>query len=359
MNVSEVPSLASVTDSIDPSPFLNSIYENAVLYDFPEALDSLLSSFDNFFLHIAQAPHRSGDVLSKFFKGFAVTCTALVSIEFIVGVPILLYSLRFDSIASLFSIVSIFLATLSQIPKRFIWRFRPFMVKRAIKVWYNSTSSFPSRAVTCSVVLPGLLLESFSYPAGSSFYSLERWGIILGTCLLISFSRASLGVHYPSDCLFGVILGSIVLIVGYTCSNILNTDCGTYNPEQTLDVWHSNWIALSLFTIGCLLVSVLFSIPPILFWPKSSQIYGVMHHSVFYSNIMTSRNVSPPLSHRFSFLALHSTGHFYARRMGSIIPSPVHLRPLSLLFNTSITSSLGSLSLFSPLRLVSCSSDFP
>ena len=44
------------------------------------------------------------------------------------------------------------------------------------------------------------------------FLNNKKWGMIaIATAILIGFSRMYLFVHYPSDVLFGAILGSIIL----------------------------------------------------------------------------------------------------------------------------------------------------
>ena len=101
---------------------------------------------------------------------------------------------------------SLSLSVVSQIAKRFVWRSRPWMVARAKLVMRTKTSSFPSRAVTCSVcyVVIFYVVAWNEMFAGLTF---QWWMcfILPISVLLSSFSRVQLGVHYPSDCLFGSI----------------------------------------------------------------------------------------------------------------------------------------------------------
>ena len=62
-----------------------------------------------------------------------------------------MYLASWDSIGTVVSCMMIIIASLTQIPKRLIWRYRPFMVSRARGYGREQTSSFPSRAVTCAV----------------------------------------------------------------------------------------------------------------------------------------------------------------------------------------------------------------
>ena len=82
---------------------------------------------------------------------FAYPCCFFVvftTIEFGIMLPFVLHGLGIDSLATLFTYIAVALGIIPQIPKRFIWRSRPYMVGRAIKLNKAGTSSFPSRAVT-------------------------------------------------------------------------------------------------------------------------------------------------------------------------------------------------------------------
>jgi len=87
---------------------------------------------------------------------------------------------------------------------------------RAIEVQQTRTSSFPSRAVACSVVycyIIDWIYKDFKELENSSS---EWWMFVLIILLpfLISFARINLGVHYPSDCIAGTILGFITCFFG-------------------------------------------------------------------------------------------------------------------------------------------------
>jgi hypothetical protein len=70
--------------------------------------------------------------------------TAVVNIEPFLLVPIFLGMLGLDSYASLTAVTMLVLASISQIPKRFSFRARPYMVSRARGFTKDPTTSFPS-----------------------------------------------------------------------------------------------------------------------------------------------------------------------------------------------------------------------
>jgi len=72
-------------------------------------------------------------ILLLFFYSINAILVA-VAIEIMFAVPFILFALGIDGLASEFTYLGLFLAIISQIPKRFIWRYRPWMVQRANKV---------------------------------------------------------------------------------------------------------------------------------------------------------------------------------------------------------------------------------
>ena len=69
----------------------------------------------------------------------------------------------------------------------------------------TDTSSFPSRAVCCAVVYSYAICYSFIYIFGGGIMWSWMPLLFVVTILLSSFARIYLGVHYPSDCIFGAI----------------------------------------------------------------------------------------------------------------------------------------------------------
>lgn len=101
---------------------------------------------------------------------------------------------------ALLAVVSIVieLVIVSLILKPIIMRPRPFLIKEIeILVPVPMGSAFPSGHAASSLAVAFLLFrEKVSY----------RYGIMF-TALLMAFSRLYVYVHYPSDVLFGIIIG--------------------------------------------------------------------------------------------------------------------------------------------------------
>lgn len=95
--------------------------------------------------------------------------------------------------------------------KNLIARPRPFSLDESIQLLIPKPVdySFPS----CHTMV------SFE-AAIIIFLNNKKWGMIaIATAILIGFSRMYLFVHYPSDVLFGAILGSIIAIIVFYGSN--------------------------------------------------------------------------------------------------------------------------------------------
>jgi len=94
---------------------------------FPNSLEAVTRSFDDYFIKIVQRYHSKG------LAYFDLFITAFVAIETGIACPFILYVLGFDGLATELSYLMLLLALFSQIPKRFIWRFRPYMAKKSFK----------------------------------------------------------------------------------------------------------------------------------------------------------------------------------------------------------------------------------
>jgi len=69
------------------------------------------------------------------------------------------------------------------------------------------SSSFPSRAVTCGVVIGFLIiefLEENDWLDSGHMNLIYQVLIIFAMFILSSFARMHLGVHFPSDCIGGL-----------------------------------------------------------------------------------------------------------------------------------------------------------
>uniref|UniRef100_A0A7S2WCT8 Phosphatidic acid phosphatase type 2/haloperoxidase domain-containing protein n=1 Tax=Rhizochromulina marina TaxID=1034831 RepID=A0A7S2WCT8_9STRA len=178
------------------------------------------------------------------------------------------------------------MAFMTQLPKRFCWRARPFAVGRAIKVKGLETSSFPSRAVVGAVVYAAWLttaLDQSDWDHGIRGNasgcrlppwlprSLLAWGWIVGATFLASAARVLLGVHYASDCVAGAILGIFIHLAGtgLTRWHFSSCHCCDDHSPAVGDSWTTASVAVVI--LGCLLsgaLLLLLSAPPLEFWRK-------------------------------------------------------------------------------------------
>eukprot|EP01125_Pyxidicula_operculata_P009814 TRINITY_DN3230_c0_g1_i2.p1 TRINITY_DN3230_c0_g1~~TRINITY_DN3230_c0_g1_i2.p1 ORF type:complete len:222 (-),score=18.55 TRINITY_DN3230_c0_g1_i2:341-1006(-) len=116
---------------------------------------------------------------------------------------------------------------------------------------------------------------------------------------LVSFARVNLGVHYPSDCVAGAIMGILVCVIGkflwfadsYACG--CNGDieiCYAGDNVLVIDPWNLsriNFWVLAGALVGQLLFSVLMVVKPLKFWVKFGSVFGFLF---------------PALTFRFVFL---------------------------------------------------------
>jgi len=101
------------------------------------------------------------------------------------------------------AIVLILVAIVSQGLKALIYRERPFITHPFIeKLSEAGSSSFPS----------GHTLEAFAIAAAISLL-ISKKKIVIPVyiwAILVAYSRMALGVHYPSDVLAGIIIGTFI-----------------------------------------------------------------------------------------------------------------------------------------------------
>ncbi|WP_368655201.1 phosphatase PAP2 family protein [Ornithinibacillus sp. 4-3] len=150
--------------------------------------------------------HHHHKILNKFFR----TITHLGGPVFTITFVCMLFfftngTLKMTALASAISL------TISHLPvavtKKLYPRQRPYLVLTQINVLANPLKdhSFPSGHTTAifSIVTPFIL----SFPTWAALF------IIIG--LLVGISRIFLGLHYPSDVMVGIILGSGSGIISY------------------------------------------------------------------------------------------------------------------------------------------------
>lgn len=152
--------------------------------------------------------------------------TTFISIALLLMVLITSIIKRSKSIRKQFYILAavlIFVAIVSQGLKTFIYRERPFRTYNFIeKLSEGGDSSFPS----------GHTLEAFAIATSLSLMFAKKKIVIpvYLWAMLVAYSRMALGVHYPSDVLAGVLIGTFIgWIIPWSFKRISST-CKINNP---------------------------------------------------------------------------------------------------------------------------------
>eukprot|EP01132_Coremiostelium_polycephalum_P007866 gene7866-9683_t len=243
------------------------------VYLFPVWLEEKLRGFDDPIIKLCQR------IQGKTVYYFSLFITSIVAIEIAIALPFLLFILGQDALATEFTYLGLLLALLSQVPKRFLWRFRPYMVQRARVVKKDQTSSFPSRAVTCSVVYSFAIVWAVSYYKHRSDDSvvIEWWMPFLFIIMiaLSSFARVNLGVHYPSDCVGGVIQGVLVCLIGTGLRKADILGCRS--------CWDYSCYASDVLCVVIPIVSVM---KPVDFWSKCDRVYGMLFPAAVFQLLL-------------------------------------------------------------------------
>ena len=261
---------------------------------------------------------RLGVSLAKFITAATALEPALLS-------PMFFLMIGQDTYASIAAMAMLVLTTFSQIPKRFMFRPRPYMVARARGFAKDPTTSFPSRAVTCGTVYA--TLASFAVVNYRSDFDalFDRWSWWLVTNSLVTtvltmWARVFLGAHYPSDCLFSlpqsvIIMGiaiSLFYFEKYLCGSCFRVLEGATHPEcynedtfsvyrdGTWEMVYGNVIAMLVLSIGGTACVLAASQPPVAFWDKIHYVYGLllpcMAFRLMFTCPMLRRRLNPSTS---------------------------------------------------------------
>ncbi|GAM21850.1 hypothetical protein SAMD00019534_050250 [Acytostelium subglobosum LB1] len=285
------------------------------VYRFPLWMEEKLRRFDDPIIALCQRN------TSRAMYYFSLGITAFVAIEIAVMAPFVLFILGQDALATEYTYLALLLALLSQVPKRFLWRFRPYMVHRAKTVKKDMTSSFPSRAVTCSVVYSFAFIWGLLYYTGGPSFQWWMPFLFIVMIALSSFARINLGVHYPSDCAAGVLQGALVCLIGTGlrsldisgCRSCWDGACYASTPSCVLSfstLGRLNFVMMAVLIVICIVIPIVSVMKPVDFWSKCDRVYGMLFPSVCFQLLFLcprsySTNASlpkPPVPHWYSFI---------------------------------------------------------
>eukprot|EP00741_Cyanophora_paradoxa_P017228 tig00020961_g16640.t1 len=280
-----------------PPPSLVEKPNERFVYCIPLAFENAFQALDDGLIPACQRGGLPANLI-------ATGLTIFSSIEVGLAAPLALYLLQEDLAANVVLSLITALTFLSQLPKRFVWRPRPWMASRARAFKRDYTSSFPSRGVACAVV--------WSVAAGyiASGYAAQReaaaggrpgplqapawsWWLALPAGLLLSWARINVGNHYPSDCVFGALEGLLAIGLGHGLEAVLSGVCGGYcyagagvegiGPEGGLGP--RGWtLAVLASLLGVLLLEVL-QAEPVHLWTKAEHAFGLLFASLLFRTV--------------------------------------------------------------------------
>jgi len=183
------------------------------------------------------------------------------------------------------------MTVLTQIPKRFMHRVRPFAAGRAECFSNVTTSCFPSRAVVGAVVFVNLA-ESLVHDSASAscmprwFPSWSSLCLIIACALLASLCRIVLGVHYASDCVGGFLLGVIVNLIGTALARAHVSSCGCNKMEEPpppLRLTMGSGIVLVVLIGASVATVLILLLPPLTFFRKTLHAFSTLFVALIFS----------------------------------------------------------------------------
>lgn len=294
------PSIDAAASSGTRSPIPTA---SRVQLQFPAALENALQAIDDAFIPPIQRKWQSPRV-----HALVLAITTVTAIESGLPFPCALYALGYDTAAGLATSVLLVLAFASQIPKKFIFRARPWMSGRAIPYRKDRTSSFPSRAVVCAVVFSWVVAECIDRESQAKWLpSAVRWVLLAAIAAWAAFARICVGAHYFSDTVGGFILGVVVVRTGNALDAAwVRRGCATsaadiarvavtLQPGVTANEGKEAIITsirgalskhLSLRLTGCVVLAYIFTVASIQgFWVKCSYVYGLLMSAATFRHV--------------------------------------------------------------------------
>lgn len=269
---------------------------NRYQLSFPTSLEHILAPIDDAIISICQI-RVDGLVYI-----FSVIITSITAIEVALPISATLYAIGYDAAAALVASCVLTLALISQLPKKFLHRSRPWVVSRARAIRTDTTSSFPSRAVVCAVVFGWLahhVVYGFDYQGNSLLLQLDAnsispiliWLSIVVGSFLSAFARINVGAHYPSDTICGFFLGCFIVKVGVWLESSWASRCINTTNALVKDVNYvpiSSWwnvIKLTSYRdfIPATILSYLLAIISMQgFWVKCGYVYGMLLSAIVF-----------------------------------------------------------------------------
>lgn len=271
------------------------------VYHLPQSFEDTWMSFDDFWISICQKFQW------RVLKYFCKFVTLITSIEIGITTPYVLYVWGWDFLATVALYIILSVIIVSQIPKRFLFRKRPHVAGRAIKMSKTHTSSFPSRAVTCAIIYAAFICFAIRWinmnnPNVTFSFWFWIWPIVIAAFLITSFARIHLGVHYPSDCIFAALQAVICVTLGLgmyflnltVCPSCLRDNCYATAKASTIaltNLKHMNWLLFSFMTLFFLLISVI-TVAVINFFVKFHHVFGLTLPCLAFKMTMLCQRLS-------------------------------------------------------------------
>ncbi len=206
--------------------------------------------------------------------------------------------------------------------KRFVWRTRPYRQFagakqedgfRAKKVVPRFGSSFPCTSVCYSVTFAymGVYAAKYFVPSNCYFWWLPFPPLLMTP--ITAFSRVSLGLNYPSDCLLGTLISTMLMFATsfnyktalFGCPACAYGGCYSWYPSKIKDLGSLDTYYAMNNSYTLLLVPIFFPIAVFLLIRRPFEAYRKLHiASAFFLStfLFSSSCLCPSASNGFQAL---------------------------------------------------------